>query len=227
MSRGRELWTAVLNAGALAALLQACSFPEYGFDEAIAGDGGALLQAGASAGAGGAAAGGEAKALNLAGGSAAGAASPDVGPQAGRYRLVATNSSKCMDANGSVSPESHITVSQHGCDMTRPQSFALTSTGTGYYALEIAGSTECIDIEDHATVNKALIVRATCNGNTSQDWMPVAQDDGSYFLVNRFTSKCLDVPGISNDDISLQQFTCNVGGNQRWLFKSLGSPALQ
>src|ERR1700710_1891581 len=53
MSRRREPWTALLNAGALAALLQACSFPEYRFDEASAGDGSALPQAGeAAAGAG-------------------------------------------------------------------------------------------------------------------------------------------------------------------------------
>jgi hypothetical protein len=40
-------------------------------------------------------------------------------------------------------------------------------------------------------------------------------------LINRLTGKCIDVHLKSTDDVSLQQFTCNLGGNQRWALASL------
>jgi hypothetical protein len=36
-------------------------------------------------------------------------------------------------------------------------------------------------------------------------------------LSNEMTHKCLDVPGLSMDNIPVQEFACNGGPNQRWL----------
>lgn len=157
----------------------------------------------------------------------AGGAEPmlEPGELAGDYRLVAAHSSKCMDAAGPVSNAAHITVEQHPCDAARPQHFTLTEGGS-YYTISIDGSGDCLDVEGQGTTNETLVIRATCNGSKSQDWLPVSQDNGTYFLVNRLSSKCLDVPGQRQDDVSLQLYTCNLGGNQRWVFASLAPQPL-
>lgn len=175
-------------------------------------DGGAVEVAGAN--------GGDVDPITGNAGGAGGDSSLEPGALSGDYRLVAAHSSKCLDAAGPVSDAAHITVQQHACDAGRPQGFTLTEGGS-YYKISIDGSGDCLDVEGGSTENEALVIRAACNGDASQEWLPLPQDNGTHFLVNRRSGRCLDVPRLSKDDLSLQQYTCNVGGNQRWVLASL------
>jgi hypothetical protein len=131
------------------------------------------------------------------------------------------HSYKCMDAQFPATAGGDVTVGQRACDAARPQVFRFKEVSGGYSSISVEGSGECLDIDGQQSVNQAVIVRATCDGADSQSWIPIKQDDGSYFLVNRLTGKCLDVPGESKSDVTLQQYTCKLGGNQRWALTAL------
>jgi Ricin-type beta-trefoil lectin domain len=221
-------------------LWQGCTFPDYRIAPASS-DGGSSTQGagrtGAGTSSGGAAAAGfggssgsSAGTLALGGGGdgglakggdAAGGAPQEPGELAGQYRLVAAHSSKCLDAAGPASADLSPTVEQHACDPSRPQSITLRDVGDGYYTFGIDGSADCVDVEHESAASKALIVRAVCNGGASQEWSPLVQDDGSYVLLNRLSGNCVDVPARSTSDVSLQQYACIGGPNQRWVFASL------
>jgi hypothetical protein len=139
----------------------------------------------------------------------------------GPYRFIAMHSNKCMDAQFPATASGDVTIGQRACDPTRPQVFRFKELSGGYYSVAVDGTSECLDIDGEQTANQAVIVRTTCTGSDGQGWIPIKQDDGSYFLVNRATGKCLDVPAETKDDVTLQQFTCKLGGNQRWALTAL------
>lgn len=208
--------SAGVEAGASSAGVAGVAVPSGGSGGQSGSEGGGAANAGAATGGlppiGG----------SLADGGGGGAGpGPEPGALAGKRRLIATHSAKCLDGGFPKSPSQHLTLGQHACDDTREQSFTLTDTSSGYYSLKIDGSSDCADVEDQGTANQTPIVRMPCAASESQEWLPVKQDGDSYFLVNRLTGKCLDVPARTFDDVSLQQYTCNVGGNQRWVIASL------
>lgn len=45
-------------------------------------------------------------------------------------------------------------------------------------------------------------MKLSCDQRPSQHWLAVPQNEGTLVLVNRLTSKCLDVPSDSSDNPS-------------------------
>ncbi len=196
---------------------EGCSFPDYRapFDSSCSDHAPTCNQ---MAGTGGVAAGTGARGGADPGGSLAGAGGTAVvAPREldGTYRLVAVHSSKCLDA-----PATRAGFTQAPCDGRDSESLTLTSVEAGFYALGVTGSVDCI--AGGSTENGVALNRTRCSTELSQQWLPVKQDDGAYWLVNRSSNKCADVANGSKDDgTSIQEWVCNTGSNQRWVLASL------
>jgi hypothetical protein len=72
------------------------------------------------------------------------------------------------------------------------------------------------------TDNGVRIAQLPCTGRSEQRWhsVPVGDDDGQtlYYLINNLSGKCLDVTNASSSDrASIQQYTCNDGGSEKWI----------
>ncbi len=52
------------------------------------------------------------------------------------------------------------------------------------------------------------------NGPGISFWRP-----GPFEIVSNSSGKCVDVPGATNQDVALSQYSCNQGDNQRWLIR--------
>jgi Ricin-type beta-trefoil lectin domain len=207
-------------AGLTWAFCQSCTFPDYQLPNSRCDRGAAMFCMGGTGAVGGAGNGAQAD-------FGVGGATPQPGALDGPYRLVATHSSKCADADGAPTIATHPSVQQLTCSAVPAQSFTLHGVGDGYYTIATADGSDCIDVEGGATENGTSLIRAPCAGVDGQRWLVVPQDDGSFLLVNGLTSKCADVPNGSHDEhLILEQWTCNAGANQRWSLSSLTPKSL-
>ena len=68
-----------------------------------------------------------------------------------------------------------------------------------------------------STANGVGLVQATCNGNTSQQWVTEAMGSGYFRVKSRFSGLCMDVNAASTaDGASVIQWACGTGTNQQW-----------
>ena len=82
------------------------------------------------------------------------------------------------------------------------------------------------DVTDVSTADGALIQVWNYVGGTNQQWQPVAEANGRYHFVNRYSGKCLDIPAASTaDSVQLQQFACNGTTAQSFTLNPVGGSA--
>ncbi|MFJ5521335.1 RICIN domain-containing protein [Streptomyces griseoluteus] len=129
---------------------------------------------------------------------------------AGPTTVVNKGSGKCVDARAAGSGDG-TAVQQYGCNASAAQTWQLVPTSGGYYRVASGlDATKVWDVTDVSTADSATVQLWTYSSGANQQWLPVAEADGSYHFVNRNSGKCLDVPGASTaDSVQLAQYTCN------------------
>ncbi|MGW1133484.1 RICIN domain-containing protein [Streptomyces griseoluteus] len=129
---------------------------------------------------------------------------------AGPTTVVNKGSGKCVDARAAGSGDG-TAVQQYGCNASAAQTWQLVPTSGGYYRVTSGlDATKVWDVTDVSTADSATVQLWTYSSGANQQWLPVAEADGSYHFVNRNSGKCLDVPGASTaDSVQLAQYTCN------------------
>ncbi|MFF9373460.1 RICIN domain-containing protein [Streptomyces griseoluteus] len=129
---------------------------------------------------------------------------------AGPTTVVNKGSGKCVDARAAASGDG-TAVQQYGCNASAAQTWQLVPTSGGYYRVASGlDATKVWDVTDVSTADSATVQLWTYSSGANQQWLPVAEADGSYHFVNRNSGKCLDVPGASTtDSVQLAQYTCN------------------
>ncbi|MGC5011817.1 RICIN domain-containing protein [Streptosporangium sp. DT93] len=102
------------------------------------------------------------------------------------------------------------------------QRWQLQATGS-YWKLVNVNSSKCLDLVTASTSNGIQIRQATCGSANSQQWTLKRVADGTFYLVNRHSSKVLDLPPGSGTTLDQQTITGNtdsglgiVAGNQIW-----------
>jgi hypothetical protein len=81
-----------------------------------------------------------------------------------------------------------------------------------------------VDVIGAHTNDLQGVILFPANNQKNQLFDQVAQTlDGSFSLVARHSSKCLDVDGASDENgTPIIQFTCHFGPNQRWTSQRVG-----
>ncbi|WP_185949449.1 RICIN domain-containing protein [Microbispora sp. KK1-11] len=92
------------------------------------------------------------------------------------------------------------------------QQWRLQATGS-YWNLVNVNSAKCLDLVSAGTANGVQIRQATCGTATSQQWTLRRVADGTFYLVNRFSSKVLDSPPGSGTTLEQQTITGNTDGS--------------
>ncbi|MEB3181159.1 MAG: RICIN domain-containing protein [Nostocaceae cyanobacterium] len=102
------------------------------------------------------------------------------------------------------------------------------------------GSQLCVDVAMDASTNNGLadgapVQQYPCHGGDNQQWTVQLTFAGGidvefpdiYKIISQYSNKCLDVPieaatnyGLA-DQAQMQQYTCNGGFNQGWIFEQL------
>ena len=81
----------------------------------------------------------------------------------------------------------------------------------------MAHSGQCLDLASQSTANGTALVQASCNSNTSQQWVKEDMGSGYFRIKSRFSGLCVDVNGASTTDgASVIQWACGTGNNQQW-----------
>lgn len=140
------------------------------------------------------------------------------------YQVVNANSGKCVDASW-AGTSNGTAVLQYQCGSTQNQHWQLVPAGGGYYNLVpryASWLTWDVNGGPSATGDSIPVQLwgfAVGASGTNQQWMPVSLGNGQWKVVARHSGKCLDVPGASrNDNVQLQQYTCNGTGAQAFRF---------
>ena len=134
------------------------------------------------------------------------------------YRLVNTNSGKCVDASGAGTANG-TPILQWSCGSGQAnQQWQFSATDSGYYVItnrNAAGNQQVVDLPNSSTADGTKLTTWARNSGANQQWQPVRQSDGNYHFVSRSSGKCLDIPGASTADGALvEQWTCNGTGAQ-------------
>jgi predicted chitinase len=131
------------------------------------------------------------------------------------YTVTNVNSGKCEDARAAITTNG-TAVQQYACNNTNAQHWTFTASSDGYFT--IANTSAPGQVWDDTNVSpddRAPIQLWLSGGGSNQQWQPVLETGNTYHFVNRFSGKCLDVPGASTaDSQQLDQFTCNNTGAQ-------------
>jgi hypothetical protein len=88
-----------------------------------------------------------------------------------------------------------------------------------------AHSSLLMDVSGSSVSSGAAIVQNTAaSSSTSQQWKLTLVSGNVYTVKNIKSGLCLDVPNQSTSEgVQLDQWTCNGGTNQQWVFSSVGS----
>ncbi|MGX1911286.1 RICIN domain-containing protein [Streptomyces phaeochromogenes] len=124
--------------------------------------------------------------------------------------LIARNSSKCADVT-SQSLWAGAQIKQYTCNGGNNQKYWFKSLGSGYYQLNVRGSSLCVQ------ENANTVTQENCSSSaTSQQWSLTTS--GSYVTItSRASGECLDVNGASTaDSAAIITYTCNGATNQQW-----------
>ncbi|MDP9869168.1 MULTISPECIES: RICIN domain-containing protein [Streptosporangium] len=95
----------------------------------------------------------------------------------------------------------------------------------GFFKMQEAEQSMCLDVKDASTAENALLQRITCKGNDAQLWLPTLLSvDGSgafvYQLANRGSGKCVEVRNeFATFGAQVVQHTCDPSrlAGERWL----------
>jgi len=89
--------------------------------------------------------------------------------------------------------------------------FRFQPTSGGFVRLNNRNNpAQVIDVSGVSLNDNAGLQLWSYGGGNNQQWQPVAEGGGFYYLVSRHSGKCLSVPGSSTaDSAQLVQFTCN------------------
>ncbi|NUW38528.1 RICIN domain-containing protein [Nonomuraea rhodomycinica] len=95
----------------------------------------------------------------------------------------------------------------------------------GFFQVQEAEQSRCLDVKDASTAENALLQRITCKGNDAQLWQPtLLSSDGSgtfvYQLSNRGSGKCVEVRNeVAAFGAQVVQHTCDPSrlAGERWL----------
>jgi len=84
-----------------------------------------------------------------------------------------------------------------------------TLTPRGFYIIN-ASSGKCLDVKSNSFNSGALIVQSQCNGESSQIWTVLGNNQqGSIMLYNNNSKLCIDIPSsLKTDGVKLQQYRC-------------------
>ncbi|MEV5749820.1 RICIN domain-containing protein [Actinoallomurus sp. NPDC052308] len=140
------------------------------------------------------------------------------------YTFVSANSGKCVDA-AAAGTANGTAVQQYTCNASTAQQWQLkTAADAGYYVIVNSnGSQPAIDVDGPSTADGAKIHLWSNGGWASQEWQPVQESGGNYHFADRYSGKCLDVPGASTaDSVQLQQYTCNGTNAQSFTLTPVG-----
>lgn len=96
------------------------------------------------------------------------------------------------------------------------------SAGGPWFRFVVAHSEKCMDVAGGSTAHMANVHQWQCLPDVlSQQWQPRLLNDGSYYIVNRNSGKCLDVAWWgTNDGADVIQANCTYADNQRWWIPS-------
>jgi glucosylceramidase len=134
------------------------------------------------------------------------------------YRVVNTNSGKCLDAAGGGTATG-TALQQWTCyagNNNQLWQFQPTSGGN-YRAVSRNNTALAWDVDGGAgaTGDGAAVHLWTYGGGANQQWLPVDRGNGAYGFTARHSGKCLDVRDVSTaDGARLQQWTCTAGPAQ-------------
>ncbi|NUW33244.1 RICIN domain-containing protein [Nonomuraea sp. SMC257] len=95
----------------------------------------------------------------------------------------------------------------------------------GFFQVQEAEQSKCLDVKDASSAENALLQRITCKGNDAQLWQPTLLSvDGSgnfvYQLSNRGSGKCVEVRNeVASFGAQVVQHTCDPSRltGERWL----------
>lgn len=124
--------------------------------------------------------------------------------------LIARHSAKCADVT-SQSLWAGAQIKQYTCNGGNNQKYWFKSLGSGYYQLNVRGSSLCVQ------ENANTVTQENCNSSaTSQQWSLTTS--GSYVnITSRASGECLDVNGASTaDSAAIITYTCSGATNQQW-----------
>jgi len=124
--------------------------------------------------------------------------------------LIARHSAKCADVT-SQSLWAGAQIKQYTCNGGNNQKYWFKSLGSGYYQLNVRGSSLCVQ------ENANTVTQENCSSSaTSQQWSLTTS--GSYVTItSRASGECLDVNGASTaDSAAIITYTCNGATNQQW-----------
>lgn len=124
--------------------------------------------------------------------------------------LIARHSAKCADVT-SQSLWAGAQIKQYTCNGGNNQKYWFKALGSGYYQLNVRGSSLCVQ------ENANTVTQENCNSSaTSQQWSLTTS--GSYVTItSRASGECLDVNGASTaDSAAIITYTCNGATNQQW-----------
>lgn len=150
-------------------------------------------------------------------GHAAVADSPAVG---GTYRIVGSQSGKCLDI------KDHSTVNgaklqQWSCGPATAtwQHFRVVASTRDRVTLVNVNSTRCLDVPSASTSTGVQIQQWGCGNGTkaNQQWTFTNPAAGLHQIVGT-NGLCLGVPSASNG-AAVTQNTCGAGESQRWAFQ--------
>ncbi|MFB7756220.1 RICIN domain-containing protein, partial [Streptomyces sp. NPDC056121] len=137
----------------------------------------------------------------------------------GYTTVINKGSGKCVDTRAAASTNGTV-VQQYSCNGSTAQNWQLAATSGGYYRINSnLDPTKAWDVTDVSTADSAPIQLWSYSSGANQQWLPVAETDGSYHFVSRNSGKCLDVPAASTaDSVQLAQYTCNGTAAQSFTF---------
>lgn len=130
----------------------------------------------------------------------------------GYFRVINQNSLKCVDRKDEDGNVNGARAQQYHCVSSDNQAYAFLQNAEGYYELQNKATGTCL------TIVLGQAVHWSCSGFTEQQWRAVTVatvPKTMFYLVNRATGECLDVPNASTADrVFLQDFGCNLTGAQ-------------
>ncbi|WP_419667685.1 RICIN domain-containing protein [Streptomyces sp. 2-1] len=124
--------------------------------------------------------------------------------------LIARHSAKCADVT-SQSLWAGAQIKQYTCNGGNNQKYWFKSLGSGYYQLNVRGSSLCVQ------ENANTVTQENCSSSaTNQQWSLTTS--GSYVTItSRASGECLDVNGASTaDSAAIITYTCSGATNQQW-----------
>ncbi|NUR31953.1 MAG: coagulation factor 5/8 type domain-containing protein, partial [Catenulispora sp.] len=141
------------------------------------------------------------------------------------YIVGNANSGKCVDARAAGTANG-TAVQQYSCNGTAAQQWVFTATSGGYFQVGTSASAGQVWDDTNVSPNDQSPIQLwTYGGGNNQQWLPVAESNGGYHFVNRYSGKCLDVPAASTaDSVQLQQYGCNGTAAQSFTLNQVGGP---